>query len=61
MLGYMCMIDWQHEIGAASDGNKVYPSIEDLRRDHTMFEQCGVVEVRISFSKIMIPQDLRRK
>ena len=53
VTGYMCMIDWECEIGAASGGNKIYPSIEDLKASHTCWEGCGIVEVKVHFSKVI--------
>jgi hypothetical protein len=55
--GFMCAIDWQHEIGNAADGNKVYPSVAALKKEHTMWEECGIVEVEVSvISTIAEPQ-----
>jgi hypothetical protein len=52
--GYMCAIDWQHEIGNARDGNKVYPSLEALKEAHPMYEECGVVEVEVRITQTVI-------
>ena len=52
VTGYMCMIDWDHELGNASDGDRVFPSIEALKRAHPMWAECGIVEVTVSFSKV---------
>ncbi len=54
--GYMCAIDWEHEIGNASDGNKVYPSVEALKKHHTMWEECGIVEVEVTVISTIAPQ-----
>lgn len=56
--GFMCLIDWQHEIGHASDGNKIYPSLEALKRHHGAWKSCGVVEVTVRAKQIVEPQDL---
>jgi hypothetical protein len=55
VLGYMCAIDWECEIGTADGGNKVHPSVESLKAAHTCWEDCGIVEVRVSFSKLVSP------
>lgn len=55
VIGYMCRIDWECEIGQASDGNKIYPSIDDLKRHHDCAEQCGIVEVQVSLLRIVEP------
>lgn len=51
--GFMCKIDFDHEIGAAMGGNKVYPSEKDLRREHSMAGQCGIVEVEIKLVRVV--------
>jgi hypothetical protein len=51
--GYMCAIDWNCELGAAADGNKVYPSVEALRKEHNMADECGIVKVRVSFLEVI--------
>ena len=55
ILGYMCMIDWECEIGMASGGNTVFPSIEDLKERHPCWKGCGIAEVRVTFSKTIVP------
>ncbi len=51
VLGYMCGVDWQHEIGMASGGNTVYASPEDCAKRRKCTDQCGIVEVRVYFNK----------
>lgn len=29
VVGYMCAVDWECELGSAPDGNKIFPSIQD--------------------------------
>ena len=45
--GWMCLTDFQHELGAAAGGVTIYPSLEDLKANRTCWEQCGVIEVGI--------------
>lgn len=47
--GYMCAVDWECEIGGASGGNQVYPSIKDLKAHRKCIEGCGIVKVRVQF------------
>jgi len=47
--GFMCKIDWDYELGEASGGTRVYASITDLKRRHASWEQCGIVEVMVTF------------
>ncbi len=56
IIGYMDMVDWQHEIGCASRGNRVYPSIEDLKSHRACWSSCGIVEVEVSFKRVVESQ-----
>lgn len=51
--GFMCLIDWQYEIGAAADGNKIYPSADALRRGHSCADDCGIVEVEVRIRRVV--------
>jgi len=52
-IGYMCKTDFYDELGHASGGNTVYPSINDLIRRRKCVDQCGIVEVKITLNKII--------
>lgn len=54
VIGYMCAIDWEYELGAASKGNRIFPSVDALKRNHACWESCGIVEVRVSFGKVVV-------
>ncbi len=56
--GYMCAVDWQYEIGAASGGNIVHPSIEDLKEKRRCWRRCGIVEVEVKFSRWVEAQNI---
>lgn len=58
VLGYMCGVDWECELGMASGGNTVYPSGEDCEKRRKCTEQCGIVEVKVYFSKWIKEQNL---
>lgn len=53
VIGYMCMIDWEHEIGASADGNRVFPSVEALKARHTCADECGIVEVEVRIKRVV--------
>ena len=53
VLGYMCLTDFECELGMASGGNTVHPSIEDLKKRRTCVSSCGIVEVKVSFSRMV--------
>lgn len=54
VIGYMDKTDWECELGAASGGNVVYPSVEDLKRHAGCHESCGIVKVKVSFLSVEI-------
>lgn len=47
VIGYMCLTDFECEIGGACGGNVVYPSIEDLRENRRCVDGCGIAEVKV--------------
>jgi hypothetical protein len=59
-IGYMCLIDWQHHVGADAFGWKVYPSKEELVAVHPTAEtSCGIIEIEMRARRIVVEQDLR--
>lgn len=55
--GFMCLTDWVHEMGHASDGNRVYPSLRALKEHQRCWKQCGVVEVEVRAIKLVVPEN----
>jgi len=55
VIGYMCLIDWQHEIGSVSDGSRIYPDEDDLRKHHPCADACGIVEVEVRCRRLVSP------
>ena len=56
--GYMCRIDWDCELGSAADGNKVFPSIDCLKKHHPMASECGIVKVRVDLLDVIEEGDV---
>lgn len=56
--GYMCKIDFDHELGEASGGSKVYASVADLRKEHDCVDTCGIVRVHIVLEEVMVETKL---
>ena len=52
--GYMCKIDFDCELGAASGGNHVYPSIGDLRDNRGCIALDNIVEVDVREVKVVL-------
>lgn len=58
VTGYMCGIGWQHELGEAEGGNKIYPSQEECEEYEKCTHECGIVEVDVHFKKWVKEQKL---
>ena len=54
MIGYMCRTDFECELGHAKGGNIVFPSIADAKENLKCWESCGIVEVEVTFKKVVI-------
>jgi len=57
VYGYMCMTDFECEIGMACGGNIVYPSLEDIKKERKCLDQCGIVKVAVVAVEIIQEQD----
>jgi hypothetical protein len=51
-IGYMDKVDFEEELGRASDGNKVFPSAEAVRRHRRCSAECGIVKVRVVLEEV---------
>lgn len=47
---YLCGIAFQHELGETSEIN-IYDSLEELKKGHICWEECGIVEIEIKDDK----------
>lgn len=54
-IGFMCATDFNHELGHASDGVRVFPSEKALRHHLSCADECGVVEVEITLVPRSVP------
>jgi len=52
-IGYMDKIEFDHELGNAPLGNKVYPSIEALQADKRCVGECGIVTVKVELLSVV--------
>jgi len=55
--GYMCAVDYHHELGEALGGNVVFPNVSDLKRKYKCTDECGIVRVRISLDKVILKEN----
>jgi len=53
VTGYMCLTDFECELGGATGGNIVHPSVEDLRKRRGCVDRCGIVEVEVRARRVV--------
>jgi len=51
--GYMCKVDWDHELGSALGGNRIYPSAKNCIEDRGCINECGMVEVEVRLRRVV--------
>lgn len=56
-VGYMCKTDYDDEMGYASDGVRVFPSLRALKEARKCLDQCGIVKVRIQLLEVIQESD----
>ncbi len=54
--GYMDKVDFDEELGNASGGNRVYPSVENLQRQQPCSKECGIVKVEVKLLEVVVPE-----
>ena len=55
--GYMCGVDFQHELGEVMDSTPIYASVESLKEQRKCWTTCGIVKVEIKLLTWEEPQD----
>ena len=53
VIGYMCKVDYECELGAAAGGKVVYPTVEDLKERRSCVDECGIVKVAVSLEEVV--------
>jgi hypothetical protein len=63
VICYMDKTDWDYELGEALDGNKLYPSIEDLEKNQDCVKSggCGIVKVEVKLVEVVIKSDYKMR
>lgn len=56
--GFMCQIDFDHELGESYYPSKIYPDLESLKDHHKCWKGCGIVKVTVTMTEVIVPQDL---
>ena len=57
VVGYMCLTDFECELGCAMGGNVVYPSEGDLREHRKCVPECGIAKVEVTGLEIIQESD----
>lgn len=53
VIGYMCLTDWEVELGMANGGNVIYPSIDNIKEIRKCVASCGIAEVEVRLRRIV--------
>ena len=61
IIGYMCMVDFECELGMADHGVPVYSSQAACERVRKCIPQCGMVEVRVTGLRVVQEQNFDAK
>lgn len=56
---YMDAVDWDHELGEAAGGTKLYASLEDMINENGCTESCGAVKVEVVKIEQVLPTTLK--
>ncbi len=43
----MDLTDFDHELGEALGGNKIYPNIKDCIKNNRCIDECGIIKVEV--------------
>jgi hypothetical protein len=57
VTGFMDQVDYDEHLGNDIKGAKVFPSIEALQEAKPCTKHCGIVEVQVSFVRVVQEQD----
>lgn len=61
VAGFMCKVDWDHELGAALGGNNIFASEADLIANKKCTDECGIVEVEVRLKRVIRESDFSIK
>lgn len=58
---YMDKVDFDHELGEALGGSRVYMDEEDLRDHQPCVESCGIVAVKVTLDHVIKESDFSER
>ena len=57
-VGYMCSVDFDHELCEAAGGTKVFAAVKDLEETYPCVKQgCGIYKVKVEFLEVIREED----
>lgn len=62
--GYMCSVDFDHELGHAFPDTRIYPSVVTLQKQRKCCSEdgaCGIYRVKVVKDKIIRGYDFKRE
>jgi hypothetical protein len=54
---YIDGVDFRYELGESGGGNKVYASVEDLKRYSPCWKECGIVKCKVVLEEWAVEED----
>jgi len=54
---YIDGVDFEHELGEASGGVRVYPSLKDAQEENVCWDSCGLVKCKVTFLEWVVRPD----
>ena len=57
VIGFMDKVDFDEELGNAIDGNKIFPSIDALKKFKPCVRSCGIVKVEVRLKEVISDTD----
>ena len=51
--GYICGTDWSTELPNGAQDVKLYTSLKTLKRERTCWQECGIVELKITKKRVV--------
>lgn len=51
--GFMCKVDFEHEVGVAKGAHIIASSVEELKKRRRCVDRCGIVEVEVKLVRVV--------
>jgi hypothetical protein len=54
ITGYILLVEWQYHLGGTPGGNRIYSSVEDLKRNEEVWEEWGIAKVEVRAVEVVV-------